>query len=270
MDFSNESYVRLYVRDTTTWLRLGWDGQAVLTQVLRKMDMAGVMDIGDMKPWEAVVVHCRAPEGAAQAGMKACLDLGVFAHAGRQLVAPNFRAAQEAVKSDKTRQKESRERRRLGAMSQIVTEGHAESQDVTENHAESRRVTPSHAESPNAVQCGAVQDNPPTACARGDSSAWIDSFRRITGRDDFADGCGQLTGTEVEAVRLFRKHCRDDHGLFCARLTALMANDASGFLARQGLRHWMDTAIKTDHTKLQQKGFAPVNKPYENKGSFRD
>ncbi|HMI91588.1 MAG TPA: hypothetical protein VK509_09515, partial [Polyangiales bacterium] len=76
MDFSNEYYVRVYVRDTTTWKRLGWDGQAVLVQLLRKMDMAGVLDIEDMEPWEAVMLHCGAPKATAKAGVDACLREG--------------------------------------------------------------------------------------------------------------------------------------------------------------------------------------------------
>lgn len=124
MDFSNEHYVRLYTRDTTTWLRLGWDAQCVFGQVLRKMDMAGVMDIDGLEPWEAVVVHCRAPEDVARRGMARCLELGVLEHNGSYLVAPKYIEANTASKSDKQRQKEHRNLRRAKAMSRNVTSGH--------------------------------------------------------------------------------------------------------------------------------------------------
>lgn len=155
-DWANESYVRLYVRDTTTWLLLGWDGQSVLAQVLRKLDHSGVMDIGEQQPWEAMVVHCRAPEDAARRGMAALLRHGVLEHNGPYLVAPNFRDAQEATKSDKLRQRECRDRRRAAA---VTRRDAIQSQDVTVRHSESHAVTPGHAESPSAVQCGAVPTN---------------------------------------------------------------------------------------------------------------
>jgi hypothetical protein len=57
------------------------------------------------------------------------------------LLMPNFIEAQEAKQSDKQRQKESRDRRRKGAMSQNVTEP---SQNVTDNHGQSQPVTTGH------------------------------------------------------------------------------------------------------------------------------
>ena len=36
VDFSDESYVRLYTRDTVSWLRLGWEAQALLCLLLRQ------------------------------------------------------------------------------------------------------------------------------------------------------------------------------------------------------------------------------------------
>ena len=57
MDFSNEPYVRVYTRNTTTWRRLEWQGQCVLIQMLRVVDRSGVLDIEDMTPAEAVSLH---------------------------------------------------------------------------------------------------------------------------------------------------------------------------------------------------------------------
>lgn len=180
MDWSNESYVRIYVRDTTTWRRLGWDGQCVLTQVLRKVDMSGVLDIDDVEPWEAVVLHCGAPEDAARRGMAACLERGVLEHRGASLVAPNYVEAQTAIKSDKLRQAESRERRRLEAMGRTVTERDgeitprdAQSQNVTDGHAATGAVTPGHAESLSAVLCSALPSSalPCSAGCEGGAAA---------------------------------------------------------------------------------------------------
>jgi hypothetical protein len=161
VDWSNEHYVRIYTRDTTTWKLLGWDGQAVLMQVLRRLDQSGVMDIEDLQPWEAVVIHCGAPEAIARAGMAVCLARGVLVHNGTYLVAPKFREAQESTKSDKQRQKESRDRRSSHALlppePDVTKRDCLESQDVTPPSRDvsetSQPVTVGHNLSLCAVQC---------------------------------------------------------------------------------------------------------------------
>lgn len=138
MDWSNEAYVRLYVRNTTTWRRLGFEGQTMLMHMLRVVDRAGVLDIEDMPPGEAAALHTGAPPDFAAAGMAKILELKSMIHDGTRLVFPNFIEAQEATKSDKQRQKESRERRAVtnrDEPSQIVTKSHVQSQVVTSGHS---------------------------------------------------------------------------------------------------------------------------------------
>lgn len=148
MDWSNERYVRLFTRNTTTWRRLGWDGQNALMHLLRVVDRAGVLDIQDMTPGEAVSLHTGAPEEAAARGISKMLELGVVIHAGGRLIFPNFLTAQECPMSDKLRAKLSREKRASShsdtAPPTFVTD---ESRCVTEHHAESPTVTPSHSAS---------------------------------------------------------------------------------------------------------------------------
>lgn len=161
MDWSNERYVRVYVRDTTTWRRLGWHGQNVLMQLLRKADRAGTLELDGLEPWEAVVLHCHAPEADAQAGAALCVSLGVFEVRQGMIVFPNFIDAQEAIKSDKLRARESRERKSRGEL-QTETQQSASrfvmepSRAVTSGHAESRAVTPRHSVLCSAVQCSTV------------------------------------------------------------------------------------------------------------------
>lgn len=165
MDWTNEHYIRVYTRDTTTWKLLGWDGQSVMMQVFRKLDAAGVLEIDTLEPWEAVVIHCGAPEAVARNGMQRCLERGVFVHNGQYLFAPKFQEAQHSSKSDRQRQKESRETRaaevkRKGVTntSQVVTpvteRDCSESQTVTDS---SQPVTNSHKSSllPIPMQCSA-------------------------------------------------------------------------------------------------------------------
>lgn len=266
MDFSNESYVRIYTRDTTTWLRLGWDGQCVLVMVLRKLDMSGVLDIAGMEPWEVPVVHCRAPEESARAGMAACLRLGVLEHNGDCLVAPKFREAQEATKSDKQRQKESRERRRLVALSRPVTESNAiESQPVTENNGRSRPVTTGHERSPIAVQCdtdavhgGAV----PAVGVRDVASV----FRKVTGHDLPTDiDIAWDDRTERKPARRMLEWCGGDMEKLRAKLL-LLADD--NWLPSQGIEQWAKR-IGTNPSASKGPAPAPEENTYVRGGSFK-
>lgn len=166
MDFANEYYVRLYTRDTTTWKRLLFNGQTVLMHVLRKLDMAGVLELEDMEPWEAAVLHCNIPEDIARDGMARCLSLGVLVHNGRYLVAPKYREANEANKSDRQRQSELRARRRAMAMDTAAnvtkrdTDEHVTKRDssVTDGHVCSSQpvTTPSRSATKHHTRSHAV------------------------------------------------------------------------------------------------------------------
>ena len=155
MDFANERYVRLYVRDTTTWLLLEFEGQTVLMHMLRKADRAGVIDLAGREPWQAPVVHCRIPSDFARKGMDACLREGVIVHDGDRLVFPRYIEANETAMSDKQRSKESRAKRAA-----LVTKRDAESQNVTAPSQNvspaSHAVTDSHSASHGVTPCRAV------------------------------------------------------------------------------------------------------------------
>ena len=157
MDWSNETYVRLYVRNTTTWRRLGFEGQTMLMHLLRVVDRAGVLDIEDMAPAEAAALHTGAPEDFAERGVTRLLELRTIRHETRRLVFPNFIEAQEAKKSDKQRQRESREKRNRDQSSQIVTDCHDNGSGVTVGHTESQPVTLSSAQLSSAQQSAAQE-----------------------------------------------------------------------------------------------------------------
>ena len=174
MDWSDEPYVRLYTRDTTNWRRFGWEGQAVLSLLLRKVDRAGVLDLSELEPWEAVALAIGMPEEIVQTGVARLLKLGTLAVRGDQLVIPNHLAAQTSTKSDKLRQKESRERRAMGSDAP-VTKRDDESRAVT---APSRELEPGHAPSHpvtsgHSLLCSAVLSNA------------VQSERRARGQVDF-------------------------------------------------------------------------------------
>lgn len=119
MDWSNERYVRVYTRDTTTWKLMDWRGRVVLQLLIRKVDRAGVLDVGhDGVLGLAAVLELPidiAEAGIAQlttsrGGTPTVLDTGTA------YVLPNFIDAQEAPTSDPQRKRESRARRRDRAL----------------------------------------------------------------------------------------------------------------------------------------------------------
>jgi hypothetical protein len=148
MDWTNERYVRLYVRDTKTWCLLGWEGQSVLALLMRKMDRAGVLD--DVRTAEDIVVVLQngMPIEVARTGLARLIERDVLEATEAGLVAPNFMEAQEAVQSDAHRAREYRARRRDAVRSdssQNVTESTTSvtkrDEGVTRRHAPSQSVT---------------------------------------------------------------------------------------------------------------------------------
>lgn len=177
MNFEDERYVRVYVRDTVTWKLMGWQARCLLPLLLRKVDRAGCVDL-DGAGAEGVAALVEIPLEVAEPGFKSLLARGVVEVRGDTLIFPKFIAAQEAKQSDKVRQQESRARKRdtvlrrdsvtgRDSQSQAVTSGHESQQSVTAGHAMSQDVTPyctvlSHAQpSPEPNGSVAVGHAPP-------------------------------------------------------------------------------------------------------------
>jgi hypothetical protein len=114
VDWENERYVRLYVRDTVTWKLLPWEAQAVFPNLLRKLDRAGVLNLGGVTPAEAVAAALdgKWPLDVVAAGVTALFRHGVVEWSDNSIVAPNFLEAQECTSSTAQRKRESRAKRR--------------------------------------------------------------------------------------------------------------------------------------------------------------
>lgn len=112
MRFEDEQYVRVYRRDTTTWLMMNWQGRCILPLILRKLDRAGLLDLeGD--GYDALAAHIQVPVEVVEEGIKSILRRGTLVlREDGLLMAPRFIEAQEAKQSDKARQKASRDRAR--------------------------------------------------------------------------------------------------------------------------------------------------------------
>lgn len=178
MRWEDERYVRVYTRDTVDWLALSWDAQALLMQLLRKVDRAGLLPLTRHgKKGVAVAVGHPGQWSRIEPALDELLADGCIEIRANVLLFRNFIAAQETPQSDKQRKAESRARAAdlaaAGSVtnpdttSQNVTNGHETGQNVTSGHAESRAVTSGHSMLCRSVPVRAdpSQDLPPPAVA---------------------------------------------------------------------------------------------------------
>lgn len=145
MRWEDERYVRLYTRDTVDWLSLSFEAQGLLSLILRKVDRAGVLELGRHGPTGVAVAvgHPHRHEVIVPA-LQELLDDGCIEIRGDRLIVRNFIEAQEAAQSDAARQRAHRERARdLARAGLTVEHPGGVSQNVTKSHAQSRAVTPS-------------------------------------------------------------------------------------------------------------------------------
>lgn len=194
MDWSNEDYVRVYIRETPDDLDLSWQALALWRMLLTKFDRSGLIPV--RKGWESIARLIRWPvEVVAEAGPELVTD-GRIRVVDAGLFAPNFVAAQTATKSDKARQRESRDRRRAAAEAmndvELPDSRHAVSHDVTTG---SHAVTQSHSLLCDAMLC--------------------DTSLRVAFIPDEtpAVACGSAAAEETSAPRAPRKKRGDKHRL---------------------------------------------------------
>lgn len=146
LDWSNERWVRIPIRDTAPWMLLGWPAQNLWLQLQRRMDRAGVIMVDpEVFPSESVcAMFPGAPPAEVETGLERLLSKGWLELSADKtmLFDPEFLERDEAAMSDKRRQRESRARRRDAArLSQIVTDG---ADPVTKRDEVSHLVTPGH------------------------------------------------------------------------------------------------------------------------------
>ncbi len=167
MDWANESYVRLYTRETADDLELSWEALALWRALLPRFDQSGLFAVRN--GWTSVSKATRIPLHVVEAAAAELVSDGRVRLIKEGVFAPNFVEAQTASKSDRARQRESRDRRRARAESApSVPSNHvssathtAESGQVIEiahsNHGVSHAVTSqSHAVTPShSLLCSA-------------------------------------------------------------------------------------------------------------------
>lgn len=170
MRWEDESYVRLYKRETPEWAVLSWEARALFHEMLKKVDLAGILMVGKSgirglaglvrMPVDVVERALHSDDGLLADGCVVAIEGG--------FMMPNYVEAQQAKSSDRARKQEQRARARAAklATSQSVTPSHTVSEpvdepdntgqsvtpcddlsrSVTERHAESHAVTRGHSE----------------------------------------------------------------------------------------------------------------------------
>ena len=134
MDWANERWIRLYTRDTGDWLMWPWQTRALFLFILRKVDRAGMMQLGKGK-LQALAAMVGMPSQDVTEWIEPLLEDGCVKIHNGVLCVPNFIPAQETVQTDRARQQASRERARSRVLS--ANDGHGASHAVTDGHVES-------------------------------------------------------------------------------------------------------------------------------------
>ena len=138
MNFADEEYVRLYIRDTDTWRALGFEGQAVLALMLRRFDNSGVYKFGKRTPVRSIMAALGCTEEFASKGLEAILAEDVWEQGPDRFFWPTHDEAQHCKRSDKIRKREERARKAALAAKLKLQSCHA---DVTSNVANVTTVT---------------------------------------------------------------------------------------------------------------------------------
>jgi hypothetical protein len=119
MNWGDERYVRVYTRESPDWLCLPWQARALFVEILKRCDRSGVLKVGP-HPESTVAVAIYWPPEVVRQFLPVLLEDGCLTLAGTHLVARNYIEAQETAKSDAERKRESREKRRDGALAGVT------------------------------------------------------------------------------------------------------------------------------------------------------
>lgn len=150
MNWDDERYVRLYTRQTPTWLMMAWQGRAVFPLLLKAADRAGVIDLGD-EGLVGLSALIGIPLEVVTPGIETLRAKGTIRVTAKVIVIPKFIEAQEVPISDAARKRAQRERTRdIAAQAEILKAVQAVGEDVsrgvTRGHAASQPVTPNQTE----------------------------------------------------------------------------------------------------------------------------
>jgi len=156
--YEDERYVRLYTRETAQQAMRSWDARALLHELMKRVDRAGLLPLPSRNRANALAALVRCPDVArAASALDELIEDGTVVFRGNVLVLPKFLEAQECLITDKARKRAERERARdkiraasMGAIRagenpstspESVQPGHELSRGVQVRPEESQQVT---------------------------------------------------------------------------------------------------------------------------------
>lgn len=198
LHFEDERYVRVYVRDTADWLSLSWEAQSLFLLLSRKLDRAGVLELGHRDPARIVARITGVPEAVvARALPELVAPEGLLELREGFLVDPAFIEAQEAKQSDAERARASREKRRQIATAAKLLAGPVTKRD--ESQASPDETAPGTVEEPPSP-ASSSRPAPPSIETQTPASART-PVEPVTNRDEHPGVTTETPGvTSLRAV----------------------------------------------------------------------
>jgi len=143
MDWSNERWRKLYIRDTEDDRLLSWESRALWHEMIKRCDDSGL--IRTRRGASGLALLTDIPAEVVERALPPLLEDGRVVSASEAFVLRNFIEAQEAKSTDRLRKQESRSRARSKALSNSpydgVTNRDRMSPEVTASHDSSQGVT---------------------------------------------------------------------------------------------------------------------------------
>jgi hypothetical protein len=195
-DLPTGGYVRIYTRDTASWLGLSIWARGAWCLLLRSASRDGVHFLG-AAGMIGLARLLRAPIAELQPVLDELLGPGGVDLIEKDAVAPEirivaFRDSQETGSSDATRQRATRERARAGgrnpasSVASHSTPSHGLSHPVTVCHTQSRSVTDRHSDPIQADPIKSDPNSPETTTPRPDRSSGVGVGARAVGAGEDA------------------------------------------------------------------------------------
>lgn len=128
MDYENEKFIKVYLRDTADWASMSWQARGLSLEISRKLDAGGEISLGS-KGLAAIATLLRAPWSEIAPFIAELVEnRRLVVVDGSRLIEPGFLERQTARVGAAARKRSQRDR---AAMSRDVTSGHAKSRAVT-------------------------------------------------------------------------------------------------------------------------------------------
>lgn len=142
MRWEDERYVKSYTRDTVNWLGLSFEAQGLQKLLERKVDGAGILDLGGRgEAGVAIAIGHPTRSPTIIPALRELLAIGTVVIERDRLVIPKFVEAQSARASDAARKRLERERAKANALKpEDVTDSPPDPPDGrgADRHTESR------------------------------------------------------------------------------------------------------------------------------------